>query len=240
MKSAYVIAFFVFAACCLRAAEPNDEVKSATKKLSDARNYSWKTTVNAGGTGARNARWRPGPTEGQTVKDGVTHVLMTRGESTIEAYLKGPRKGAVKSNDGWKSLAEVTDVNTDQPSPALFIARMLEGYRTPAVEAEELLSHVKKLKASTGGYSAELGEEAVRQMISRGPQGGGGPTVSDARGAVTFWLKDGLLSKYEYKLQGKVTFNANDVQIDRTTTVEIKDVGSTKVDVPKEAAKKMS
>src|SRR4051812_15657721 len=78
-------------------AAPKDEVKSATKKLGDSANYAWKTSVLAGGSGARNARWRPGPTEGQTVRDGVTHVLLTRGESTIEAYLKGPRKGAIKT-----------------------------------------------------------------------------------------------------------------------------------------------
>ena len=37
-----------------------------------------------------------------------------------------------------------------------------------------------------------------------------------------------------------MNFNGNDVDIDRTTTVEIKEVGSTKVDVPEEAKKKLS
>ena len=41
-------------------------------------------------------------------------------------------------------------------------------------------------------------------------------------------------------MQGTISFNGNDVDIDRTTTVEIKDVGSTKVDVPEEANKKLS
>jgi len=41
-------------------------------------------------------------------------------------------------------------------------------------------------------------------------------------------------------LQGSVSFNGNDFDVDRTTTVEIKDVGSTKVTVPDAAAKKMS
>ena len=34
--------------------------------------------------------------------------------------------------------------------------------------------------------------------------------------------------------------NGNDRDVDRTTTVQIKEVGSTKVDVPDEAKKKMS
>jgi hypothetical protein len=53
-------------------------------------------------------------------------------------------------------------------------------------------------------------------------------------------VKDGTLSKYQVKVQGTVSFNGNDRDIDRTTTVEIQDVGSTKVDVPSEAVKKVS
>jgi hypothetical protein len=46
-----------------------------------------------------------------------------------------------------------------------------------------------------------------------------------------FWVKDGVLVKYEFNVQGTMTFNNNDINIDRTTTVEIKDIGSTKIDV---------
>ena len=55
-----------------------------------------------------------------------------------------------------------------------------------------------------------------------------------------FWLKDGALSKYEFKLKGTVDFNGTDVDVDRTTTVEIKDVGTTKISVPEAATKKLS
>jgi hypothetical protein len=57
---------------------------------------------------------------------------------------------------------------------------------------------------------------------------------------VKFWIKDGVLSKYEFKVTGKVSFNGNDRDVDRTTTVEIKDVGTTKVEVSDEAKKKLS
>jgi hypothetical protein len=36
-----------------------------------------------------------------------------------------------------------------------------------------------------------------------------------------------------------VSFNGNDRDVDRTTTVEIKDVNSTKIEVPDEAKKKL-
>ncbi len=46
-----------------------------------------------------------------------------------------------------------------------------------------------------------------------------------------FWIKDGILVKYQYHVSGTVSFNGNDRDVDRTTTVEIKDVNSTKIDV---------
>jgi hypothetical protein len=39
-------------------------------------------------------------------------------------------------------------------------------------------------------------------------------------------------------VRGTINFGGNDVEVDRTTTIEIKDVGKTKVEVP-EAAKKI-
>ncbi len=64
--------------------------------------------------------------------------------------------------------------------------------------------------------------------------------MTGAKASVKFWIKDGSLSKYEYHTQATMSFNGNDMNIDRTTTVEIKDVGSTKVTVAPEAAKKLS
>ena len=82
----------------------------------------------------------------------------------------------------------------------------------------------------------------MKQLVSRGPRrpGAEAPEVADAKGSVKFWLKDGVLSKYEYQVQGKMSFNGNDVEINRTTTVAIKDVGSTKVQVPDDVKKKLS
>ena len=54
-----------------------------------------------------------------------------------------------------------------------------------------------------------------------------------------FWVKDGHLAKYETHIQGTVSFNGNDCDVDRTTTVEIKDVNATKIAVPDGAKKKL-
>ena len=67
-----------------------------------------------------------------------------------------------------------------------------------------------------------------------------GPEISGAKGFVRFWVKDGVLPKYEVKVQGRVSFNGNDREVDRTRTIEIKDIGSTKVKAPNDAQKKLS
>ena len=65
------------------------------------------------------------------------------------------------------------------------------------------------------------------------------PAVNDAKASVKFWLKDGALSKYELTTSAKITFNGEDRDVSRATTVEIKDVGTAKVDVAEDAKAKL-
>ena len=143
-----------------------------------------------------------------------------------------------KTPDGWTSLAQASE---GEPGPTTFLALRLRNFKNPASEAEDLLSKAKDIKNADGVFSGDLTEEGAKQLITfRPPPGGGeGPTVSDAKGSVKFWIKDGVLSKFEYNLQGKISFNGNDMDVNRTTTTEVKDLGSTKVEVPEAAEKKL-
>ncbi|MCI0535250.1 MAG: hypothetical protein L0Z50_08480, partial [Verrucomicrobiales bacterium] len=106
---------------------------------------------------------------------------------------------------------------------------------------EELVGRVKELKKDGDAYSGDLTEEGAKALLSFGGRGGGGgANVSNAKGSAKFWVKDGVLSKYQYNVKGSVSFGGNDRDVDRTTTTEIKDVGSTKVEVPEDAKKKLS
>ena len=222
---------------------PKDDLSAAAKQLGEKSSYSWKTTVatEGGGGGGGGGRFRPGPTEGKTEKEGATYLSMTRGDNTIEAVLKGS-KGALKMGEDWKSLAEATADDGGQPGPGRFVGRMLQNFKAPAVEAAELAGKVKDLKVEDGVYSGDLTDAGAKQLLVpfRARGGGDGPEVSGAKGTAKFWVKDGLLSKFEYHVQGTVSFNGNDRDVKRTTTTEIKDVGTTKVSVPDEAAKKLS
>ena len=213
---------------------PKDDVASAAKKLGEKPNYSWKTTVVV----PEGSQFRPGPTNGKTEKDGFTHVTSSFGDNTAQTVLKGD-KGAVTNQEGeWQSLAEVEQ----EEGFGRFRAMMARNLRTPAVQAAELAAATKDLKKDGDAYSGELTEEGAKTFLSFRPRGAGGdgPAISNAKGSVKFWLKDGELSKYEFKVSGKVSFNGNDRDVDRATTVEIKDVGTTKIEVPEAAKKKLS
>ena len=233
MKRTILFSAMTLAAGSLIAAgsSPKDDITAAAKKLGEKPNYSWKTTVAV----PADAQFRPGPTEGKTEKDGYTHVAMTFGDNTTQAVLKGD-KAAVTDRDGeWQSA---TDLESAE-GRGRFLGRMARNIKTPAVQAADLAAGAKDLKKDGDIYSGDLTEDVAKAFLRFG-RGGDGPTVSNAKGSVKFWLKDGALAKYEYKLKGTVSFDGNDRDVERTTTVEIKDVGSIKVNVPEEAKKKLS
>ena len=216
---------------------PKDDVSAAAKKLGENGNYSWTTTVASEGGGG----FAPGPIEGKTEKDGYTFVSMSLRDNTTEVVLKGG-KGALKTDEGWKSLSEAAEDSGGGGgfNPTAFVARRMQSFKAPAAEAADLAEKTKDLKMADGIYSGNLTEDGAKQLLTFRRRSGGGPDISGAKGSTRFWVKDGLLSKYEYHVEGTVSFNGNDRDVNRTTTVQIKDVGSTKVTVPEEASKKAS
>lgn len=218
-------------------AGPKEAVKAAAKKLADQPNYSWRTTVESAGGG----RFRMGPTEGKAEKGGFVCLSMTRGENTFEAFLKGD-KAVVKTDEGWQTADEMgAGGGGPGGNPARFVARMVQNYKTPAAEIEDLLGKVTDLRLVDSAYVGDLTEEGVKSLMTFGRRPGGeGPAVSNPKGSVKIWLKDGLPAKYEVHVQGTITFNNNDMNVDRSTTTEIKEVGKTKIEVPAEAKQKLS
>ena len=209
---------------------PKDDVKKAAAALGGQTNYTWQATVEV----PADSPFKPGPTDGKTEKGGYTTLSFSFGDNSTEAVTKGTN-GAVKTDDGWKTLAEALKDNGDGGfNPTRFIARMVQNYRVPAVEAASLADDAKELKQDTNSISGDLTEAGAKELLSfrRRGNGGDGPTVTNAKGSVKFWLSNGKLAKYQFHVQGTVNFNGNDRDVDRTTTVEIKDVNSTKIEVP--------
>jgi hypothetical protein len=161
-------------------------------------------------------------------------------DNTIKAVVKDG-KGAIKTEDGWQSLVDAAKESGDGGfNPRVFLARRMQNYKLPAVEAQDLASKAKDLAKSNDVYSGDLTADGVKSLMTFGRRGGQGPSVANAKGSVKFWIKDGVLTKYQFNVQGTINRNGEDMDIDRTTTVEIKDVGTTKVTVPDEAKGKIS
>jgi hypothetical protein len=211
--------------------------------LADNGSYSWKSTMDLG----PNSQFTPGPTEGKIDKDGYTWLSVTMNDNTSEGAKKGD-KVAVKGEDGWQSASEVSGDGGGGGgggNPATFMARRMANLKPPAAEVQDLISKVKDITKDGDTYSGELTEEGAKSLLTmgfgrRGGAGGNRPAPTDAKGSVKFWIKDGALTKYQSKVSGKRERNGEEVEIERTTTVEIKDVGATKVSLPDEAKKKLS
>jgi len=192
-----------------------------------------------------------GMPDGQTERNGFAVLTYRFGSNTTEAVLKGS-KVALKIGDEWQTGEELADAAADDgQNRSRFMVRRVQQFKAPALAAQELLGRVKDLKQEGDAYAGELTAAAIKEMFtSRGRQGRGGqgggnlpaPDTSGLKGTAKFWVKDGLLAKYESHVEGKMTLGRQDRETDvnRKTTVEIKDVGSTKLVVPAEAKKKLT
>jgi len=218
-------------------ATPKDKVANAAKKLADSDNYSWTTTVER-----PNSNFRIGPTQGKTQKDGLIYVVFSgRDDNTIPALVKNG-KGAIKTEDGWTSLEDAAkDDGGGGFNFGRFMAMRMQNMKPPTQEAIDIADKTKSLSEADGVISGDLTEDGVKSLASFGRRRGGNPPeINNPKGSVKFWIKDGALTKFQYTVSGTREFNGEDRPIDATTTTEIKDVGSTKINIPDEAKSKMS
>jgi hypothetical protein len=239
MKKNLLLGTMALIAGSLLAADsnPKDDVKKAAAALGNETNYTWLATVEV----PADAQFKPGPTDGKSEKGGYTTLSFNFGDNTTEAVTKGTN-GVIKTEDGWKTLTEAMQDNGGGGfNPTVFLARIVQNYKTPAAEAASLADAAKELKQDPNSISGDLTEAGAKELLvfRRRGNGGDGPTVTNPKGSVKFWIKDGKLGKYQYHVLGTVNFNGDDHDIDRTTTVEIKDVNTTKIDVADDAKKKM-
>ena len=222
-------------------AAPKDDVLTAAKALGNQANYSWKSTVaNAGGGGGRGG----GPGEGKSEKDGYTWVSMAQRGGTAEAVMKGDKSAAKTQDTGWQSLADLAkaDAGGGGFNPNTFLVTTVQTFKTPAAQAADLAEKAKEIKKGDDAYSGDLTDDGAKALLTLGrpTTGDNATTAANAKGSVKFWIKDGQLTKYETHLTGTISFNGNDREVDRTTTVEIQNVGATKVEVPDEAKKALN
>jgi len=219
----------LWAACVMAAdSNPRDEVLAAAKKLSGESNYAWKSSTSWGGF--------DGSAEGKVEKGGAMFLTSTFGDSATEVAFRD-KKIAIKPPDGeWQTVDEL---EAGDEWLGRFLGRWVRNFKAPAAEIEDLVSKAKELKKEADVCSAELTSEGAAELLAGG-RGPDVPPVKNAKGSVRFWLKDRAVQKYELRLQGTMNWGGEERDTDRTTTTEVKDVGTTKVTLPEAAQKKLS
>lgn len=228
LASVAFILFYVSAGFVV-GAEPKTDVANAIKKLADQSGYAWVWTPKT--EGSESGR-RQKPIEGKTEKDGFTRIKSSSGDTEYEAGFKG-EKLVVNYNGDWLSADEIGENNN--------AIRRLRAFKKPVEEAEDLLKRTKELKREADGvYAGDMTPEAAKELFAL--VGRRAAEAAAAQGSMKFWVADDQLSKYEFAVRGKITAGEDkrEVEISRTITVEIKDVGKTKVAFPADATKKLS
>jgi hypothetical protein len=236
MKQVLVIGLIGLLARTLTAAgaTPQDKIVSAARQLGDKPNYSWTTSTKEGD----GSPGRVGPIAGKAEKGGLTYLSFEIGGIPVEVYMNG-QKGAAKALEGWQTFDEIAQTS----GTAAAVVRYLRSYKAPGVESAVLSGNVKDIREAEAVFSGDLKEEAAKELLERGArrrEGQDPPKVENPKGAVKFWIQNGALTKYEINIRGKVTAGDRESDVNRTTTVEIKDAGTTKLEVPAEAKQKMS
>ena len=247
-----------FAAACAAAfvhAAPTDDLAAAAKKLGDAANYSWTAT-----TEIANSQFPAMPVEGQTEKGGLTVITRTFNGNAMQTVRKGDQMVMQNQEGAWMTMEEMRAQFANRggggggaPGGGGGGNRGGGGrggfgfggggQANPAEDVANLVAKIKDAKVVDGVLTATLSAGDAAPFLTFGGRGGGGgnppPAPTNASGSVKFWLKDGALVKYVVNVKGTVSFGGQDRDIDRTTTTEFKNVGSTKVSVPDEAKKKL-
>ncbi len=221
-------------------ADPKADVKAAAAKLTDAACYTWTAKTDIEG-----AQYTPGVITGKADKGGYAVISQEREGNVTMAVMKG-EKGVVKTDSGWHTAEELRAAaqGGGGGGGAMRTAALLRT-RPPAEDAGKMVDKTQGLKVVDGAIVGDLTEAGAKELLAfgRGGRAGGQnqpPEAKNAKGSVTYWLKDGQIAKMQVKLSGTMTTrNGEDRDIARTTTYEIKDIGTTKVDAPAEAKAKL-
>lgn len=209
------------------------ELQAAVEALAKAGNYSWTQSMTFGNR-------EPRTSSGKLGSGGHVRLTMPGRDGDFEVILRGER--AVMMRDGaWEKVEEPA---AGEDRWRGFFARMIRNFEAPTTELGGLVEKLDAVeKGPDGSYTATLGEEAARGLMSfgrrgRGRDGGGGfepPTVEGAGGSVTFTVSDGVLTRYVTELSGSMNFNGENRDVSRSTSVGFSEVGSTTFELPEAA-----
>lgn len=230
MKALSYLSILAATSLTALAAEPKADLAAAAALLDSKSSYAWTSTTEIEG-----GQWTPAPVNGKTEKGGYTHLATKMGDDDIEVVMKGTNV-VVKTQDGWKTAAELAGGGDGRPNFGRFFANQ----RSAAGDVTNILAKAKDVKSADGKFTVEFSPEGAAELAAMRGRRQGAPAPKNASASAVFWVKDGVVAKYELKSKATITTqDGEDRTMSRTTTVEVKDIGTAKVEVPAEAKSKL-
>jgi hypothetical protein len=243
-------------------AGPKEDAQAALNKVAESSGYSWSTTTEGGMGGGQTV-------EGKMLKDGVSQISATMRDEPVEVFVHGEKVVVKTDDGWKTTDEIMQNSEPGQPNPGMMAARMARGFRPPVAQALAMLEKSSDVKEADGALVGEItGDDAKPFMQMRGGRGGGEgrpprdgagprgenggpggpqgsdrpapPEIRDAKVVIKVWANDGVATKVQFQMTGVTTGrDGTDREIDRTGTTELKDVGSTTIDVPDDVKAKL-
>ncbi len=134
-----------------------------------------------------------------------------------------------------------TDSEGDDGRPMLPYSNLQKTLSRPHEEIAIIVATATDLKLEGDILSGTLSETAAKLLLVHAGQKE--ITPLKAGGTFRFWVRAGVLDKYEVKLEGTLAIQTrgdrHEVEVHQTALTEIKNVGTTKFEVPEDAKKKL-
>lgn len=228
-------------------AAPSADLATAAKKLADAPSYAWTSTTQIAHTD-----FPAMPSEGVTEKGGFTVTTRTFNGNSSQTVRKGTELVMQNRDGDWVTMEEMrAQFSGGQAGGGGgqrgggrggFGGGLFGGAANPAETLGQLAAKLKNLQAEGDTLTATVtGEEAATLLAPPGGRGGQGQGPKYDSITVKFWLKDGAITQYSTHTLGTMTLpGGEDRELDTTTTVEFKNIGTAKVEVPEAAKKKFT
>lgn len=199
-------------------------LSDAIQALRQASNFTWTTTTELPG-----APFQVPPVTGRMATNGLV-VLVTESGKRMAVVQGGTR--VLKGESGWKPVA---------PGRAKEPAYLdLLGALAPADELAALSAQLTGVtREHDGSITGTLGTPAAKAWLQSSMAGrtpaGRTPEIEAAVGQLHLWLKDGLPQKYTLTIHAGLSLPFGTKEVTRISTTEIRDLGSTAVEIPAEA-----
>lgn len=210
--------------------DANDEdtaaVRAAFARLNEASSHAFALTT----TGNSFVKKLVGKTE----RSGWAFCTQTSTNGTFDFVFKG-RAGVIKTSGGWETFEDMTNPNRAsrglRGGPMRTELMLLKDVKLPATVCLELLDKVDAFRRDGDSYRGEFKREALVGMV----KGAEGDPNTTSKATVRVWLLGDKPSKLEV-VRNITTLGKTS---EFGTTIAFSDVGSTKVEIPKEAKERL-